>query len=531
MGQLNNNLPFMYGDAVVPSSTFDFVVDNPEQHYKVFGPPKMAISDADFMIGLYGSLLARDDGELQVGIGSLGDSFVYSLVLRQRQNHIYKNILADIDAENRFGQIIKDKGGVDTFEKGLLGATEMLVDGFLHLFDTGIIKRQVFDDVILQRLLNQNRITYKVNGAMVMALLEEGRIRAKLRQQDFEFLQAFGIFLDSSVITYKEGKIQHKNGDVFAADLGEQKSRQYIFSFCLGDRLKNGKVMHGGFFLGPQAFYEALRTMPKEKRNLISMKSVRKINHLYGHEEIDRLHRKNARFFNTCLMMTLLGAAVSDGLEDGRVVSGVGGQYNFVSMAQELPDGYSVIQLRSTRPDGKKLKSNIVWSYGHATIPRHLRDIVITEYGIADIRGQTDEEVIKRLLNIADSRFQPELLKQAKKAGKLNETYEIPESYRNNYPEAYKKWLRKWREQELFPRFPFGTDFTEEEITLGAALKSLKKKSEGAWGAVLLVLQALFKGKLDTKYLPHLKRMGLDTVKSPTQWFYRRLLCSELKQS
>ena len=32
------------------------------------------------------------------------------------------------------------------------------------------------------------------------------------------------------------------------------------------------------------------------------------------------------------------------------------------------------------------------------TIPRHLRDIVITEYGVADLRGQSDAEVVKRLL-------------------------------------------------------------------------------------------------------------------------------------
>ena len=41
-----------------------------------------------------------------------------------------------------------------------------------------------------------------------------------------------------------------------------------------------------------------------------------------------------AHFFG--MMYTLLGAAVSDGLENGQVVSGVGGQYNFVAMAQEI---------------------------------------------------------------------------------------------------------------------------------------------------------------------------------------------------
>ena len=38
-------------------------------------------------------------------------------------------------------------------------------------------------------------------------------------------------------------------------------------------------------------------------------------------EGLERLQRRDARFFNSCMMATALGAAVSDGLEDGRVVS------------------------------------------------------------------------------------------------------------------------------------------------------------------------------------------------------------------
>ena len=55
------------------------------------------------------------------------------------------------------------------------------------------------------------------------------------------------------------------------------------------------------------------------------------------------------------MMITLLGAAASDALEDGRVVSGVGGQYNFVAMAHELPGGRSVLQVRSTRDERGEL--------------------------------------------------------------------------------------------------------------------------------------------------------------------------------
>ena len=105
------------------------------------------------------------------------------------------------------------------------------------------------------------------------------------------------------------------------------------------------------------------------------------------------------------MMATALGAAVSDALEDGRVVSGVGGQYNFVALAQALDGARSILMLRATRIEGGRARSNIRWAYGHTTIPRHLRDIFITEYGIADLRGKTDRECVLAMLAIADARY------------------------------------------------------------------------------------------------------------------------------
>ena len=59
--------------------------------------------------------------------------------------------------------------------------------------------------------------------------------------------------------------------------------------------------------------------------------------------------RVDARFVNNAMMATLLGAVVSDGLEDGRVVSGVGGQYNFVAQAFALRGARSILALEATR--------------------------------------------------------------------------------------------------------------------------------------------------------------------------------------
>src|SRR3546814_6316179 len=120
------------------------------------------------------------------------------------------------------------------------------------------------------------------------------------------------------------------------------------------------------------------------------------VNQRYGgNEMLERAQRRESRFFNTCMMATARGAAVSDGLDDGRVVSGVGGQYNFVAMAHALPDARSVLLLRATREAGDGAGSNIRWNYGHCTIPRHLRDTCIDEYGIADLRGKNDEACVR----------------------------------------------------------------------------------------------------------------------------------------
>ncbi|MBW2713641.1 MAG: hypothetical protein JRC77_07815, partial [Deltaproteobacteria bacterium] len=382
----------------------------------------------------------------------------------------------------RFASDIARRGDTGVFDKGLFAATEMMVDGFMYLVDEGIIKRRVYDDVPLQRLLNEGLIDEEVTPNTLMALVECRRLHFKLTEADVDYLRHYGVFHQS--VSWRDDQLIAPDGQALEPNLADADTLLKITRTCLGDRLLHGAIIHGGFFIGPQAFYQWLRDMPEKQRKQIHMKSINRINQLYGHEDIDRLHRRNGRFINTGMMVTMSGAVVSDGLEDGTVISGVGGQYNFVAMAQALPYGHSILQIRSTRMQHGKLKSNVVWNYGHITIPRHLRDIVITEYGIADIRGKTDEEIIKALLNVTDSNFQNELLEQAKRTGKLSADYEIPAAHRNNTEESYKRKLAELKKQELFPTFPFGTEFSDEEITLGRSLRGLKAKTSSTAGTL-----------------------------------------------
>jgi acyl-CoA hydrolase len=90
IAEVNNNLPFMYHDAMVPDSTFDMVVDNPAYDYTLFSTPNMTVEMADYMIGMGVSTLVKDGGTLQIGIGSLGDAIAYSIILRDQQNANYR---------------------------------------------------------------------------------------------------------------------------------------------------------------------------------------------------------------------------------------------------------------------------------------------------------------------------------------------------------------------------------------------------------------------------------------------------------
>ena len=287
----------------------------------------------------------------------------------------------------------------------------------------------------------------------------------------------------------------------------------------------NGAVLHAGFFLGSHAFNRSLREMPRAELEKFGMTSISFVNELYGGEEEKRRARVKARFLNDAMMATLLGDAISDGLEDGRIVSGVGGQYNFVAQGFALQGARSAIVLHATRRGTSKTESNIRWRYGHTTIPRHLRDVIVSEYGIADIRGKSDRDVIAAMLCIADARFQDELLRQAKDAGKIERSFELPKSARDNTPEAIERSLRPAASAGLLPAFPFGTDFTTVEQRLIPALEKLRSASPAH--LVRLFMRGFAAPAV--KDQDCLARLGLARPRKPTERLYAALVRGALK--
>jgi hypothetical protein len=285
-----------------------------------------------------------------------------------------------------------------------------------------------------------------------------------------------------------------------------------------------GALLHAAFFIGSRSFYKALRDLPEAQLAKFHMTAVSYVNELYGAEAAKRRARVKARFFNDAMMATLMGDVISDALGNGQVISGVGGQFNFVSQAFALDDARAIIVLRSNRSAKGKTRSNILWNYPHTTIPRHLRDIIITEYGIADLRGKTDRDVIATMLAVTDSRYQDELLRQAKDAGKIERAFDLPSTARENTPNTIEKALQPARDAGLLMPFPFGTDFTEVEQRLLPALQILKAASPLQLAA--LMVQGVSPIHADQDCLA---RMGLERPSTPTEWLYALLIRGALK--
>ena len=524
VGQVHHDLPFMGNDAELGPwyDEMDIVIDDAKAQTRLFSTPNMPVTLQDHFVGLHASALVRDGGTLQIGIGALGDALVHHLRRREFYNQDYRRLMDALALPESHRELIGREGGDRPFELGLYGCSEMMTYGLLRLIDDGIIRRPVYHWEALQAecLKHANCVP---GLELIDGLRRRGGIQSPLPPEHLKRLTDFGVLRYG--LTVEGNRLRLPNDDSVPNDLDHPDTREALETWR-GDSLNGGIIMHGGFFLGPAAFYQRLRELDAETRGKINMTRVNQINDLYGGEALRILQRRDARFVNTAFTVTLLGAAVSDQLDDGRVLSGVGGQYNFVSQAHALPGARSILMTRAWRQRGGEAASNVLFSYGHTTIPRHLRDMVVTEYGIADLRSKTDEEVIMAMLNVADSRFQVELMEQAWQAGKLRRDYQIPERFRHNNPEFLHR-LKADAGADAFPDFPLGTDFNATEQRLLKALTWLKE-TVSQKDYLTLAREALLHDHDADAHADELKRMDLHAPDGIRERLYQRLLLTAL---
>ncbi|HVE13506.1 MAG TPA: GNAT family N-acetyltransferase, partial [Elusimicrobiota bacterium] len=239
--------------------------------------------------------------------------------------------------------------------------------------------------------------------------------------------------------------------------------------------LHPGKIV-AGFCLGSRALYEAVSRNPTFE--------------FYPSDYVNApsVIAKNERMvaINSALQVDLTGQVGADSLGH-RFYSGVGGQVDFIRGAAASPGGRSIIALPSTAKKGSVSRIVPAMSEGTGVVTSRADiDFVVTEYGIASLKGKTIRERAVALIQVAHPKHRAELAKAAKAVGYLDEGHVLPvleEPYR-----AELEAKRRFGEEEVFFRPIKPSDerylkelfYTQSQETTylryGMALKRLSEK-------------------------------------------------------
>lgn len=131
----------------------------------------------------------------------------------------------------------------------------------------------------------------------------------------------------------------------------------------------------------------------------------------------------NVVSINSCVQVDLQGQVCAEAI-GLKQISGIGGQMDFVRGANLSKGGRSIIALHSTTKDESESKIvTTITTGGPVTTSRCDVNYIVTEYGVAQLRGQTLRERAKRLIAIAHPEFRAELAEEYAK--RFGETLEV----------------------------------------------------------------------------------------------------------
>jgi acyl-CoA hydrolase len=125
---------------------------------------------------------------------------------------------------------------------------------------------------------------------------------------------------------------------------------------------------------------------------------LRLVSELNRADELARIERFVA--MNSALQVDLTGQVNAEEVESG-YIGGIGGQPDFLRAAQRSPDGRSIVMLPATAARGRHSRIVPRLHGGTVTTARSGVDFVVTEFGVADLRGKTLAERAQALIAVA----------------------------------------------------------------------------------------------------------------------------------
>lgn len=191
-----------------------------------------------------------------------------------------------------------------------------------------------------------------------------------------------------------------------------------LFTPVMGDLIEAGVITGarknvdrgkhvGNFILGDEKLYGIMSANPN-----VWFRQASYTNDPFVIASID-----NMVSINTAMEIDLSGQICSETIGP-RQFSGTGGAFDFAYGAQHSKGGRGIIAMAATAKGGTISKIKPILTPGAVvTISRNLADIIITEYGVAYMRGRTVRERALQLIGIAHPDFREELRFEAKRLG------------------------------------------------------------------------------------------------------------------
>jgi acyl-CoA hydrolase len=193
-----------------------------------------------------------------------------------------------------------------------------------------------------------------------------------------------------------------------------------LFTPVMGDLIQAGVITGarknidrgkhvGNFVLGDEKLYNILTNDPN-----VLFRQASYTNDPFVISQID-----NMVSINTAMEIDLTGQICSESIGPNQY-SGTGGAFDFAFGAQHSKGGRGIMAIRSTAKHGELSKIKSVLTPGAVvSVSRNVADIIVTEYGVAYMRGRTVKERAQQLINIAHPKFRDQLRYEARECGYL----------------------------------------------------------------------------------------------------------------
>lgn len=264
-----------------------------------------------------------------------------------------------------------------------------LGDSFIHVSDIDIIVEN--DTPITELGLPKIGETEKAIGENCAKLINDG-----------DTLQlGIGAIPDAVLLFLKDKKDLGIHSEMISDGVVELVESGVVT--CKAKNFNKGKMVIG-FLMGTKRLYTFANN-----NSMISMNPIDYVNdpRIIGQND-------NLVSINSALQVDFMGQVCSEsvGLKQ---FSGIGGQVDFIRGASFSKGGRSILAFPSTAKGGTISKIVPLLTEGSAvTTSRTDVDYIVTEYGIAKLKGNTLRERAKQLINIAHPNFREELEKERK---------------------------------------------------------------------------------------------------------------------